>query len=57
MAYVDSWETLIPKNPKVKLVKIPDARLLVLQDQPKLTDDAIATFVEQVDKTDQHSQD
>ena len=48
MAYVDSWETLIPKNPKVKLVKIPDARLLVLQDQPKLADDAITEFIEQV---------
>src|SRR5437868_14153203 len=47
MAYVDSWETLIPKNPKVKLVKIPDARLLVLDDQPKLADDAIMTFVEE----------
>jgi pimeloyl-ACP methyl ester carboxylesterase len=50
MAYVDSWETLIAKNPKVKLVKIPDARLLVLEDQPKLADDAIAAFVEQVSK-------
>jgi hypothetical protein len=35
---------------KVKLVKIPDARLLVLEDQPKLADDAIATFVEQAVK-------
>lgn len=50
MAYVDSWETLIPKHPKVKLVKIPDARLLVLEDQPKLADDAITQFVEQVVK-------
>src|SRR5205085_8254167 len=32
MAFVDSWETLIPKNSKLQLVKIPDARLLVLDD-------------------------
>lgn len=50
MAYVDSWYTLIPKNPKVKLVKIPDARLLTLEDQPKLADDAITLFVEQLVK-------
>jgi pimeloyl-ACP methyl ester carboxylesterase len=47
---VDSWETLIPKHPKLQLVKIPDARLLVLEDQPKLADDAIAKFVEQAGK-------
>ena len=57
MAYVDSWETLIPKHPKVKLVKIPDARLLVLKDQPKLADDAIATFVEQAVKAHSGSPD
>ena len=50
MVYVDSWETLMPKNSKVKLVKIPDARLLVLEDQPKLADDAITLFVEQAVK-------
>ena len=50
MVYVDSWETLMPKNSKVKLVKIPDARLLVLEDQPKLADDAITPFVEQAVK-------
>ncbi|OLE54222.1 MAG: hypothetical protein AUG51_09310 [Acidobacteria bacterium 13_1_20CM_3_53_8] len=49
-AFLDSWETLIPKHPMVKLVKIPDARLLVLEDQPKLADDAIALFVEQAVK-------
>jgi pimeloyl-ACP methyl ester carboxylesterase len=57
MAYVDSWETLIPKHPKVKLVKIPDARLLVFEDQPKLADDAIATFVEQAVKAHSGSPD
>lgn len=50
MAYVDSWESLIAKNPKVKLAKIPGARLLVFEDQPKPADDAIAAFVEQVSK-------
>lgn len=50
MVYIDSWETLTPKNPKVKLVKIPDARLLVLEDQPKLVDDTITEFIEQVTK-------
>lgn len=50
MAYVDSWETLIPKNPKLELVKIPDARLLILEDQPTRADDAIAKFVEQASK-------
>jgi len=50
MAFVDSWETLIPKNSKLQLVKIPDARLLVLDDQPKRVDDAIATFIERVGK-------
>lgn len=47
-AYVDSWET--PKSPKVTLVKIPAARLLVLEDQLQLADDAIAIFVEQAVK-------
>jgi hypothetical protein len=49
-AFVDSWETLIPKHPKVKLVKIPDARLLVLEDQPKLAGDVITMFIEQAVK-------
>ncbi|HKC66128.1 MAG TPA: alpha/beta hydrolase [Pyrinomonadaceae bacterium] len=48
MAYVNSWETLTSKNPKVKLMRIPDARLLILEDQPRVADDAIATFVEQM---------
>jgi pimeloyl-ACP methyl ester carboxylesterase len=47
-AFLDSWETLVPEHPKLELVKIPDARMLVLDDQPKRADDAIAKFVEQV---------
>lgn len=50
-AFLDSWEILVPKHPRLELVKIPDSRMLVLDDQPKLADDAIATFVEQLDLT------
>ena len=50
VAYVDSWETVIPKHPKLELVKIPNARLLVLEDEIKQTEEAIATFVNLVDK-------
>jgi pimeloyl-ACP methyl ester carboxylesterase len=48
-AFIDSWETLVPKHPKLELVKIPNARMLVLDDQPKLADDAIAKFVERIE--------
>jgi pimeloyl-ACP methyl ester carboxylesterase len=44
-AFLDSWNTLVPKHTKLELVKIPDARMLVLDDQSKLADDAIAKFV------------
>ena len=50
MAYVDSWETLVPKNRLVELVKIPNARLLVLEDQPELAEQAITTFVGKISK-------
>lgn len=50
IAFLDSWDTLVPKHPKLDLVKIPDARMMVLDDQPKRADDAIATFVERVGK-------
>ena len=49
-AFLDSWETLVPRHPKLEFVKIPDARMLVLDDQPKLADDAIAKFVGRVSK-------
>lgn len=49
-AFVDSWETVILKHPKLELVKIPYARLLVLEDEAKRADDAIATFVQKVGK-------
>jgi len=47
LAFLDSWETLVPKHPKLELVKIPNARMLVLDDQPRLADEAIAKFIEQ----------
>jgi pimeloyl-ACP methyl ester carboxylesterase len=47
-AFLDSWETLVPKHPMLELVKIPNARMLVLDDQPQPADDAIATFVRKV---------
>ena len=47
-AFLDSWETLVPKNPQLELVRIPNDRMLVLDDQPKFADDAIAVFVKRV---------
>jgi pimeloyl-ACP methyl ester carboxylesterase len=47
-AFLDSWETLVPKHPQLELVKIPNARMLVLDDQPKAADEAIATFVRKI---------
>ena len=49
-AFLDSWETLVPKHPLLELVKVPNARMLVFDDQPKEADDAIATFVKKVGK-------
>jgi len=31
-------------------VKVPDARLLVLEDLPNLTDDSISAFVERINE-------
>jgi pimeloyl-ACP methyl ester carboxylesterase len=47
-AFLDSWEILVPKHPQLELVKIPNARMLVLDDQPKEADDAIAVFAAKV---------
>lgn len=49
-SFLDSWETLVPKHPQLELVKIPNARMLVLDDEPKVADDAIAMFVGRVSK-------
>jgi pimeloyl-ACP methyl ester carboxylesterase len=47
-AFLDSWETLVPKHPQLELVKIPNARMLVLDDQPAEADAAIAAFVKKI---------
>jgi pimeloyl-ACP methyl ester carboxylesterase len=44
-AYVDLWESVIPKNPNVEIVKVPNARLLVLDDQPERSDELIRRFM------------
>jgi hypothetical protein len=43
---LNSW--FVPKHPQLELVKTPNARMLVLDDQPKAADDAIATFVRKI---------
>ena len=43
--FQDAWDGF-PKRPRFELIEIPDARALMLDDQPTLTDRAIATFVE-----------
>jgi len=47
-SFLDSWETLVPKHPQLELVKIPNARMLVLDDEPQAADAAIATFVKKI---------
>jgi len=49
VSFQDSWEPL-SKNPQVQRVSIPDARVLILDDQPKLADEAIAAFAGQIGK-------
>jgi pimeloyl-ACP methyl ester carboxylesterase len=43
-SFQDVWDAF-SKNPQIKVVTIANARALLLDDQPKLTDEAIATFV------------
>jgi pimeloyl-ACP methyl ester carboxylesterase len=47
-SFLDSWETLIPKHPLLEIIKIPNARMLVLDDQPQAADDAINAFVKKI---------
>src|SRR5215813_8489607 len=49
-AFLTSWDTLAAANSKLELVKIPEARMLVLDDQPKRADEAIATFVAKINQ-------
>jgi len=43
-SFQDAWDAF-SKDPRIQVVTIPNARALLLDDQPKLTDEAIATFV------------
>ena len=42
--FQDAWQSYA-KYPNVQLVTIPNARALILDDQPQLADDAIASFI------------
>lgn len=42
--FQDAWQAY-SKCPNVQLVTIPNARALILDDQPQLADDAIASFI------------
>jgi len=44
-SFQNSWEPF-SRNSRIQLTTIPDARALMLDDQPTLADRAIATFVE-----------
>jgi len=56
-AFIDSWETLVPKHPQLEVLKIPDARMLVLDDQPRLADEAIGRFIDQVKQVKRKGED
>jgi pimeloyl-ACP methyl ester carboxylesterase len=45
ISFQDAWAPL-SSNAYLRLVSIPDARALMLDDQPKLSDDAIAAFID-----------
>jgi len=47
-SFLDVWDTLVPKTPHLELVRIPNARMLVLDDQPQAADQAIAAFIKKV---------
>ena len=47
-AFLDSWDTLVPKHPHLELVKIPNARMLVLDDQPQAAGEVIALFIKKI---------
>jgi pimeloyl-ACP methyl ester carboxylesterase len=46
-SFLDGWKAY-PENPRVEQITIPDARALMLDDQPDAADRAIALFVERV---------
>lgn len=45
MVYVDSWETLVPKNANVQVARIPGVRLLIFQNESTQVDDTIGEFI------------
>jgi len=47
--FQDSWDAF-SANSHIKLLTIPNARALVLDDQPQPADDAIAAFIEGINK-------
>ena len=51
ISFQDSWEPF-SKNAQVQRMNIPDARALILDDQPKLADEAIAAFAGRIGKRD-----
>jgi len=53
-SFQDSWDAFA-KTSRIQLLTIPNARALILDDQPKLTDVAIARFVEHVGKSPEGS--
>ena len=44
-SFHDAWDR-VPRSPSVQVVTIPDARALILDDQPTLADRAIAAFID-----------
>jgi pimeloyl-ACP methyl ester carboxylesterase len=51
LAYVTSWETLAPQNNKLEVAKIPNSRLLVFDDQPQASEEAVASFLKRLAKS------
>jgi pimeloyl-ACP methyl ester carboxylesterase len=51
ISFQDSWEAF-SANQHIQLLTIPNARALVLDDQPKLADDAIAAFIQGIRRAD-----
>jgi len=47
-SFLDGWNQPALKRPNIEVVTIPGARLMLLDNQPKLTDETIAKFVERV---------
>jgi hypothetical protein len=46
-SFKDAWDPF-SENPRIQVLTIPDARALILDDQPKEADDAIARFTRRV---------